>query len=147
MRFIMLVKANKDSELGRMPSAELIAAMGRYNEEMAKAGVMLAGEGLKETSQGVRVKFGKTKGATPTIKNGPFTPVTEQLAGFWMIEVKSKDEAIEWAKRIPFSEGEEVEIRPVFEVEDFPSDVIPPEEVAKEQALRKELEQRSAARS
>jgi hypothetical protein len=144
MRFMMLVKANKDSELGRMPSAELIAAMGRYNEEMAKAGVMLAGEGLKETSQGVRVKFGKTKGATPTIKNGP---VTEQLAGFWMIEVKSKDEAIEWAKRIPFSEGEEVEIRPVFEVEDFPSDVMPPEEVAKEQALRKELEQRSAARS
>ena len=144
MRFMMLVKANKDSELGRMPSAELIAAMGRYNEEMVKAGVMQAGEGLKATSEGVRVKFGKTKGAQPTIKNGPFTPVTEQLAGFWMIQVKSKEEAIDWAKRIPFAEGEEVEIRQVFEVEDFPADVMPPEEVVKEHELRKELERKTA---
>jgi hypothetical protein len=147
MRFMILVKANKDSEAGKMPSAELIAAMGRYNEEMLKAGVMLAGEGLKDTSQGVRLKFGTTKGAKPTVKNGPFTPVGEQLAGFWMVQVKSKQEAVDWAMHIPFTEGEEVEIRPVFEMEDFPADVMPPEEVAKEQKMREELDRRSRARS
>ena len=143
MRFMMMVKANKDSEAGKMPSAELIAAMGRYNEEMLKAGVMLSGEGLKATSEATRVKFPVGKGAKPTLKDGPFTPAGEQLAGFWMIQVKSKQDAIDWALRIPFTEGEEVELRPVFETEDFPADVMTPEEAAKEHKMREELERRS----
>ena len=146
MRFMMLVKANKDSEAGAMPSAELIAAMGRYNEEMVKAGVMLAGEGLQATSKGTRVKFGMGQGIKPTLTDGPFTPTSEQLAGFWMIQVKSKQEAIDWAMRIPFTEGEEVELRPVFETSDFPADVMSPEEAAREEKMREELERRTARR-
>jgi hypothetical protein len=141
MRFMMLVKANKDSEAGVLPSKELIAAMGQYNEELAKAGVMLAGEGLHATSKGARVKF---SGKKRTVTEGPFTPTNEQLAGFWMIQVKSKQEAIDWASRVPFAEGEEVEIRQVFEASDFPADIFPPEEAAREQALRDELHRKAA---
>jgi hypothetical protein len=139
---MMLVKANKDSEAGVLPSKELVAAMGRYNEEMMKAGVLLAGEGLHATSKGTRVKF---SGGKQTVTDGPFTPTSEQLAGFWLIQVKSKQEAIDWASRIPFTDGEEVELRQVFEAADFPADILPPEAAAREQALRDEL-QRKAAR-
>jgi hypothetical protein len=142
MRFMMLVKATKDSEAGVLPSKELVAAMGQYNEEMMKAGVLLAGEGLHATSKGTRVKF---SGGKQTVTDGPFTPTSEQLAGFWLIQVKSKQEAIDWASRIPFTDGEEVELRQVFEAADFPADILPPEAAAREQALRDEL-QRKAAR-
>src|SRR4029450_13335780 len=133
MRFMMLVKANKDSEAGVLPSKELVAAMGRYNEEMMKAGVLLAGEGLHATSKGTRVKF---SGGKQTVTDGPFTPTSEQLAGFWLIQVKSKQEAIDWASRIPFTDGEEVELRQVFEAADFPADILPPEAAARAHALR-----------
>ena len=123
MRFMMLVKASAESEAGVMPSKELIAAMTTYNEEMAKAGVMLASEGLQPSSRGVRITF---KGGKRLVTDGPFAETKELLAGFWMIQVKSRAEAIEWASRIPFSEGEVVEIRPAFETEDFPAEVMPP---------------------
>jgi hypothetical protein len=133
MRFMMLVKANAESEAGVMPSKELIAAMTTYNEEMARAGVMLAGEGLHPSSQGVRIAF---KGGKRIVTDGPFAETKELLAGFWIIQVKSRAEALEWASRIPFTDGEVVEIRQVFETEDFPADVMPPEEKAREEALR-----------
>ncbi len=141
MRFMMLVKANKDSEAGVLPSKELVAAMGTFNEEMVKAGVLLAGDGLHPSSKGVRVKF---SGAKRTVTDGPFTETKELLAGFWMIQVKSKAEAIEWASRVPFEDGEEIEIRPVFEASDFPADILPPEDAAREQALRDELQRKAA---
>jgi hypothetical protein len=140
MRFMMLVKASAESEAGVMPSKELIAAMTTYNEEMAKAGVMLAGEGLQPSSRGVRITF---KGCKRLVTDGPFAETKELLAGFWMIQVKSRAEAIEWASRIPFSEGEVVEIRPVFETEDFPAEVMPPEEKAREETLRAALEKKA----
>jgi len=117
MRFMILVKANADSEAGTLPSTEELAEMGRYNEELVKAGVMLAGEGLHASSKGARVKF---SGSERTVVDGPFTG--ELLAGFWLIQVKSREEAVEWVRRIPFREGE-VEIRQVAEAADFaPSD-------------------------
>ena len=120
MRFMIIVPANKDSEAGVLPSAELLAAMGKFNEELVKAGVMLAGEGLHPSSKGARVKF---SGATRTVIDGPFTESKELIAGFWLWQVKSKAEAIEWLKRAPFDAGVEIEIRQVFEPEDFaPSD-------------------------
>src|SRR5205085_9993408 len=119
-RFMLIVKASKDSEAGIMPSTELLDAMGKYNEEMAKAGVMLAGEGLQPSSKGARVKF---SGDKRTVTDGPFTETKELIAGFWLIQAKSKEEAIEWVKRAPFDGGTEVEIRQVFEPADFaPSD-------------------------
>ena len=119
MRFMMIVKANAESEAGALPSAEDLAEMGKYNEEMAKAGVLLAGEGLQPSSKGARVRYA---GAKRTVIDGPFIETKELIAGFWLIQVKSKEEAIEWAKRVPFREGE-VEIRQVFETDDFaPSD-------------------------
>ena len=139
MRFMMLVKASAESEAGVMPSKELIAAMGRFNEEMAQAGVMLAGEGLQPSSKGVRIAF---KGGKRMVTDGPFAETKELLAGFWIIQVKSRAEALEWASRIPFTEGEVVEIRQVFETEDFPADVMPAEEKAREQALRAKLEKK-----
>jgi hypothetical protein len=117
MRFMVLVKANKDSEAGVMPSEQILAEMGKYNEELVKAGVLLAGEGLHPSSKGARVKF---SGDKRTVIDGPFTEAKELIAGFWLIQVKSKEEAIEWAKRIPFEE-DHVEIRQVFELEDFGS--------------------------
>jgi hypothetical protein len=137
---MMLVKANAESEAGAMPSKELIAAMTTYNEEMARAGVMLAGEGLQPSSKGVRIAF---KGGKRIVTDGPFAETKELLAGFWMIQVKSRAEALEWASRIPFTDGEVVEIRPVFETEDFPADVMPPEEKAREEKLRAELERKA----
>jgi hypothetical protein len=116
MRFMVLVKANKDSEAGVLPDQKMLTEMGKFNEELAKAGVMLAGEGLQPSSKGARVRF---QGKKRTVVDGPFTESKELIAGFWLWQVKSKDEAIEWLKRAPFGEGEEVEIRQVFENEDF----------------------------
>jgi hypothetical protein len=115
MRFMVLVKANKDSEAGVLPDEKILTEMGKFNDELVKAGVMLAGEGLHPTSKGVRVKFA---GAKRTVRDGPFTEAKELVAGFWLWQVKSKDEALEWVKRIPFQDGE-VELRQVFEAEDF----------------------------
>jgi hypothetical protein len=121
MRFMVIVKANKDSEAGVMPSQELLTAMGKYNEELAKAGAMLAGEGLHPSSKGARVRF---SGGKRTVIDGPFAETKELVAGFWLIQVKSMDEAIEWVKRAPFEDGE-VEIRQVFETEDFGPELTP----------------------
>jgi hypothetical protein len=143
MRYMMLVKASKESEAGALPSKELVAAMGRFNEEMAKAGVLLAGEGLHPSSKGVRVAYA---GSKRTVTDGPFAATTELLAGFWMTEVKSRDEAIGWASRVPFADGEVVEVRPVFEAADFPAEVLPPEAAAREQELRDELQRKAVAR-
>ncbi len=143
MRFMMMVKASKDSEAGALPSKELLAAMGQFNEEMAKAGVLLAGEGLHASSKGARVTFSGSKRA---VTDGPFAETKELLAGFWMIEVKSKAEAIAWASRVPFADGEVVEVRQVFEASDFPADVFPPEAAAREEELRQELQRKAATR-
>jgi hypothetical protein len=118
MRFMVMVKANEDTEAGVMPSQELLTEMGRYNEELVKAGVMLAGEGLQPSSKGARVRF---SGKDRTVIDGPFAETKELIAGFWLIQVKSLDEAIEWVKRCPNPmEGEsEIEIRQVFELDDF----------------------------
>lgn len=140
MRFMVLVKADEKSEAGVMPSPELVAAMGEFNEEMARAGVLLAGEGLHPSSKGARITF---SGAKRTVTDGPFPETRELLAGFWLIQSKSRDEAIAWMSRAPFGDGETIEIRPVFETSDFPPDVLPPEAVAREQALREQLENRS----
>jgi hypothetical protein len=124
MRFMIIVKATKDSEAGVMPSEQLLAEMGRYNEELAKAGVLLAGEGLHPSSKGARVKF---SGSKRTVIDGPFAETKELIAGFWLWQVKSKEEAIEWVKRCPnpHNEETEVEIRQVFEVEDFGAELTP----------------------
>jgi hypothetical protein len=116
MRFMLLVKADKDSEAGILPSEKELADMGKYNDELVKAGVMLAGEGLQPSSKGARVKF---SGGKRTVVDGPFAESKELVAGFWLIEVKSKEEAIEWVKRVPFAGEAEIEIRQVFEAEDF----------------------------
>ncbi len=133
MRFMVLVKASEESEAGVLPSEELLAEMGKYNEELANAGVMLAGEGLQPTSKGVRVKFPERK-----VVDGPFTETKELLAGYWLIQVKSLDEAIEWVKRAPFEDGE-VEIRQVFEAEDF-GDELTPELREQEERIRARVE-------
>ena len=118
MRFMVIIKATKDSEAGVMPSAELLSEMGKYNEELVKAGVLLAGEGLHPSSNGVRVRF---SGEKRTVIDGPFSETKELVAGFWLIQTKSKEEAIEWVKRIPnpHNEDTEVELRQVFSEEDF----------------------------
>jgi hypothetical protein len=119
MRFMVIVKASEESEAGVLPDAKILTEMGKYNEELVKAGVMLAGEGLQPSSKGVRVRFSGNK---RTVIDGPFAETKELVAGFWLWQVRSKEEAIEWLKRAPFKEGE-VEIRQVFETEDFaPSD-------------------------
>ncbi|HEX2642740.1 MAG TPA: YciI family protein [Thermoanaerobaculia bacterium] len=126
MRFMVIIKANQDSEAGVMPSTELLEAMGKYNEEMVKAGVMLAGEGLHPSSKGKRVRF---EGNKRTVIDGPFAETKELIAGFWLIQVKSLEEAVEWVKRIPSdpneSQSSEVEIRQVFEMEDFGEEFTP----------------------
>ena len=137
MRFMILVKADKNSEAGVFPSKELVAAMGAFNEEMVKAGVMLAGEGLHASSKGARITFG---GGQPKVTEGPFPNPTELVAGFWMIQVKSKAEAIAWATRAPFGPGAQLEVRQVFEASDFPPEIFPPEEAAREQVLRDEIQ-------
>jgi hypothetical protein len=134
MRFMIIVKANADSEAGRLPSAQDLSDMMKFNEQLAKAGVMLAGEGLQASSKGTRVRFGEGK---PKVIDGPFAETKELIAGFWIWSVKSKEEAIEWLKRAPFKEGE-VEIRQVFENEDFGSNLTP-ETKAREERLRAEI--------
>jgi hypothetical protein len=116
MRFMVIVKASKDSEAGVMPSTELLTAMGKFNEEMVKAGVMQAGEGLHPSSRGARVKY---SGGQSTVRRGAFDLTNDLVAGFWLIETKSLDEAIDWMKRAPFDGGAEIEIRQVFSPEDF----------------------------
>ena len=141
MRFMVIVKANAESEAGVMPPAECLKAMGAYNEELAKAGVMLAGEGLHPSSRGYRIRF---DGDSRTVIDGPFAETKELIAGFWLIETRSEEEAIEWVKRAPMDGGTELEIRKVFEASDFPTDVFPPEEQAKEEKLRQELAKKAA---
>lgn len=122
MRFMVIVKADKNSEAGLMPSREILTAMGKFNEELVKAGVMLAGEGLHPTSKGKRVRF---SGGKHTVIDGPFTESKELIAGFWLWQVRSMEEAIEWLKRSPFDGGTEIEIRQVFEAEDFGAEMTP----------------------
>jgi hypothetical protein len=137
MRFMIIVKATKDSEAGVMPDKELLAAMGKYNEELVKAGVMLAGEGLHPSSKGARVKF---SGGQRTVIDGPFAETKELIAGYWLWQCKSKEEAIEWVKRCPnpYNEDGEIEIRQVFEAEDFGAEFTP-ELREQEERLRKEI--------
>ena len=132
MRFMILVKANEDSEAGVMPSEASLTEMGKFNEELAKAGVLLAGEGLQASSKGARVKF---SGGKRTVTDGPFTETKELVAGFWVWQVKSKEEAIEWVKRAPFGDGAEIEIRQVFEAEDF-GPALKPEFKEQEERMR-----------
>ncbi|RPJ56240.1 MAG: YciI family protein [Acidobacteria bacterium] len=134
MRFMVIVKANKDSEAGVMPSREILEAMGKYNEELAKAGVMLAGEGLHPSSKGVRVRF---TGKKATVIDGPFAETKELIAGFWLWDVKSKEKAIEWIKRSPMQDTE-IEIRQVFEADDV-GDEFTPELREQEERLRAQL--------
>jgi hypothetical protein len=115
MRFMMIVKASEQSEAGILPTQQELAEMAKYNEQLVKAGVMLAGEGLQASSKGARVTFNKGK---PTVTDGPFTETKELIAGFWLIQAKSREEAVEWAKRVPFVDGQ-IEVRQVFELEDF----------------------------
>lgn len=135
MRFMVLVKASEESEAGVMPSEKSLAEMGKYNEELANAGVMLAGEGLQPSSKGARVAFPERK-----VIDGPFSETKELLAGYWLIQAKSLDEAIEWVKRAPFQEGE-VEIRQVFETDDF-GEELTPELREQEERIRAQVEGR-----
>ena len=136
MRFMVLVKANEESEAGALPDEKILAAMGKYNEELVKAGVMLAGEGLHPSSKGARVRF---EGGKRTVIDGPFSETKELVAGFWLWQVKSKEEAVEWLKRAPFDGGTEVELRQVFETEDFGANLTP-ELREQEERLRAQLE-------
>jgi hypothetical protein len=138
MRCMVIVKADQKSEAGVMPSRELLTAMGKFNEELVKAGVMLAGEGLHPSSKGKRVRF---SGGKLTVTDGPFTESKELIAGFWLWQVRSMEEAVEWLKRSPFDGGAELEIRQVFEADDF-GDQLTPELREQEQRLR----QQTAAR-
>ena len=122
MRVMVIVKASKESEAGVLPDKELLTRMGNYNDQLVKAGVMLAGDGLKASSQGKRVKFA---GEKRTVIDGPFSETKELIAGYWIWQVRSMDEAVEWLKRAPFDRGEEVEIRPVFEAADFGENFTP----------------------
>ena len=122
MRVMVIVKASAESEAGVLPSTEMLAAMGKYNEELVKAGVMLAGEGLQASSKGKRIRF---EGSKKTVVDGPFAETKELIAGFWLWQVRSMDEAVEWLKRAPFEPGDEVEIRQVFEAEDFGENFTP----------------------
>lgn len=136
MRLMVIVKASEDTEAGVMPTTEQLAAMGNYNEELVKAGIMLAGDGLHPTSKGKRVKFTKTQ---PKVIDGPFTESKELIAGFWMWRVKSMEEAVDWVKRCPMLEGDEIEIRRVFEAEDF-GEAFTPELRAQEEKLMAEAQ-------
>ena len=132
MRFMVIVKASKDSEAGVMPSTELLTAMGKFNEELVKAGVMEAGEGLHPTTKGARIKYGSGQGS---VSRGPFALSGDLVCGFWLINTKSLDEAIEWMSRAPFTNGEEIEIRQVLAAEDF-GDSLTPELREKEASMR-----------
>ncbi|MEP7339420.1 MAG: YciI family protein [Acidobacteriota bacterium] len=136
MRFMIMIRADKDTEAGVMPSEQILAAMGKYNEELVNAGVMLAGEGLHPSSKGARIKF---SGGKYIITDGPFAETKELICGFWLWQVKSKEEAIEWLKRSPFDGGAEIEIRQVFEAEDFGAEFTP-ELREQEERLRAQLD-------
>jgi hypothetical protein len=122
MRVMVIVKANKESEAGVMPNTKMLTEMGQYNEQLAKAGIMLEGEGLQPTSKGKRIRF---SGGERTVLDGPFTETKELIAGYWLWKVKSMDEAVEWLKKAPFDGGTELEIRPIFEAEDFGAEYTP----------------------
>jgi hypothetical protein len=139
MRFMVIVKASKESEAGVLPGRELLTRMGKFNEELMKAGVMLAGEGLQPSAKGVRVRF---SGSKRTVIDGPFAETKELIAGFWLWKVKSKQEAIEWLKRAPFDGDTEVEIRQVFEPEDF-GDALTPEQRESEKRMRAQVAAKS----
>ena len=139
MRVMVIVKASKESETGQMPNEKILTDMGKFNEQLVNAGVMLAGEGLHPSSKGKRVKF---SGSNRTITDGPFAETKELIAGFWLWKVKSMDEAIEWLKRAPFDGGTELEIRPVFEAEDFGKEFTP-ELRAQEERLRTQIKSKS----
>ena len=143
MRVMVIVKANRDSEAGVMPDKEILTAMGNYNDELVKAGVMLAGEGLHPTASGKRVRFDRSR---KTVIDGPFAESKELIAGFWLWQVRSMEEAIEWLKRAPFGDGEEVEIRPVFEADDFGAEFTP-ELRAQEERQRAAIEERAKGRA
>jgi hypothetical protein len=141
MRVMVMVKANEESEEGVMPSTELLSAMGKYNEELVKAGIMLDGEGLHPSSKGVRIQFA---GDQRSVVDGPFTETKELIAGYWVWQVRDMDEAIEWAKRCPNPTGAEsvLELRPVFELDDF-GDNVTPEVRERDERLRSRIEERS----
>jgi hypothetical protein len=138
---MVLVKASVESEAGEMPSEEILAAMGKYNEQLVKAGVMLAGDGLHPTSKGKRVRF---SGSQRTVIDGPFAETKELLAGYWLWQVKSIEEAVEWLKRAPFDGGTEIELRPVFEAEDFGKEYTP-ELRAQDAKLRADIERQKSS--
>ena len=138
MRFMVIVKATKESEAGVLPDAKILAEMGKYNEELVKVGVLLAAEGLQASSKGARVKF---SGEKRIVTDGPFTETKELIAGFWLWKVNSKEDAIEWLKRAPFDGGTEVEIRQVFEAEDF-GPALTPELREQEERMRAHVDQR-----
>jgi len=135
MRYMVIVKATKDSEAGILPTADMLNEMGKFNAELVKAGVMLAGEGLSPSSQGTRIRF---KGKEKTVIDGPFAETKELVSGFWILQVRSKEEAIEWIKRAPFSEDAEVEIRRISEPEDF-GEAFTPQARAEEEKLRQKM--------
>lgn len=141
MRVMVIVKGDKNSEAGVLPDKKLFEEMGKFNEQLAKAGVMLAAEGLKPTSNGKKVKF---SGATKTVIDGPFTESKEIIAGFWLWQVRSMEEAVEWLKRAPFDGGAEIEIRPIYEMEDF-GDVVTPEVKEQEERIRQQVEKQKAS--
>ena len=138
MRFMVMVPADKDSEAGVLPTEQQLTEMMQYNEQLVKAGIMLAGEGLHPSSKGVRIRFGE--GGKKTVIDGPFTESKELIAGFWIWQVKSREEAIEWAKRAPFRPGVQLELRQVFETPDF-GEALTPELQEKEERLRAQTEQ------
>ena len=139
MRVMVLVKANKESEAGVLPSREILEKMGKYNEELMKAGIMLAGDGLHTSAKGKRVKF---SGTSRAVTDGPFAETKELLAGFWIWKVKSMDDALAWLKRAPFDGGTEIEIRQIFEAEDFGENMTP-EMKQREERLRAQSKQRA----
>jgi hypothetical protein len=143
MRVMAIVKANEDSEAGKMPKEEMLAAMGKFNEELAEAGVLLGGEGLHPSSKGARIGFG---GSERTVTDGPFTETKELIAGFWILQVDSFEEAVEWIKRCPdpHDHGGEIELRPIFEAEDF-GEELTPELREQEEQIRKQEERNQAS--
>ncbi|MCX4747633.1 YciI family protein [Kitasatospora sp. NBC_01287] len=142
MRFMMMVRADETTEAGVLPSTELIDAMSRYNEELVKAGVLLAADGLHPSEKGFRISW---PGGKPTVTDGPFTEAKELIAGYWLIQVKSPEEAVEWACRVPFGEGGTLELRQIFEPTEFPAEVLPPDALERERAMRAEVERQQAA--
>lgn len=141
MRFMVIVKANEDTEAGVMPTEAELAAMGKFNEELVKSGVLLAGEGLHPSSKGARVRF---SGGQRTVIDGPFTEAKELIAGFWLLQVASKEEAIEWIKRAPMRDGDELEIRQVFEADDFGAELTPELREAEERLRAQAADQHKA---